>query len=70
MMCFDTTPARKNVKTPGAGTPSSTTISVSGATTAVSSVPETRPIAAKTMAASSPMPTAQAMLVISSGLIA
>ncbi|MNI44564.1 hypothetical protein D3C73_989440 [compost metagenome] len=58
VMCLATAPARKKVKTPAGGTPSSTTSKVSGASVVVSSVPDTRPMAANTTAPSRPMAAA------------
>lgn len=49
------------------GTPSSSTSSVSGASVVVSSVPETRPMAANTTAPTSPMAAATAMSLRSCG---
>ena len=45
-MCLATAPARKKVNTPTGGTFSRMTIRVKGARVVVSSVPDTRPIAA------------------------
>src|SRR5256885_6431728 len=64
-MCLATAPARKKVNTPAGGTPSSTTSRVSGASVVVSSVPETRPMAANTTAPISPMAAATAMSLVS-----
>ncbi|MNR41899.1 hypothetical protein D3C85_1603480 [compost metagenome] len=58
VMCLATAPARKNVSTPAAGTPSSTTSKVSGARVVVSSLPEIRPIPANITAPRIPMPRA------------
>src|SRR3989475_434158 len=64
-ICLATAPARKKVNTPAGGTPSSTTSRVSGASVVVSSVPETRPMAANTTAPISPMAAATAMSLVS-----